>query len=54
MCGDVNANQPSTPSDHKRTCAQDALKRGKTVQNLALPTVSLPLTAMKGLVLAIV
>jgi hypothetical protein len=39
MCGDVNANQPSTPSDHKHTCGQGAPKRGKTLQNLALPTV---------------
>jgi hypothetical protein len=54
MCGDVNANQPFAPSDHKRTSGQDALKRGKTLQNLALSTVFLLLTVMKGLVLAII
>jgi hypothetical protein len=54
MCGDVNANQPPPPSNHKRTRGQDAPKRGKTPQNLALPAVLLLLTVMKGLVLAIV
>jgi hypothetical protein len=54
MCGNVNANQRPRQVITNAPAGQDALKRGKTLQNLALPAVFLLLTVTKGLVLAIV